>query len=111
MVPTRLQRTAKGDDPTPLDGWRVEIRQVLVVPTSQVAAFLLDPRVLHPALVGKLQTWESPSRGKVALAVAWACRYPVHLLSGNHHLAVATFRARKGRRMSTRFGSCYGGGS
>ena len=67
--------------------------------------------MLHPALVGKLQSWEAPTRGQVALAVAWACRYPIHLLSGNHHFAMATCKARKGRRMSTRFGSCYGKGS
>ena len=96
-IPVRLQRTAKDADPTPPDGWRVEIRQVLVVATGQVAAFLAHPRVNHPALVGKLQTWEVPTRGQVAQAVAWACRYPIHMLSGNHYFAeVLSVPARVG---------------
>ncbi len=55
------------------------------------------------------KTVDAPTRGKLAFHVAQVCRYPRHLLHGDRPFVLAVYRARKGRRLSTRFGCCHGG--
>jgi hypothetical protein len=92
-------------DPT---GWQIAVNQVLVLPTGKVAAFMASPAANPTTIRSSLKMIESPNRKDVALAVARICRYPGYLLSGDPRITFATLKARKGRRLSTRFGTCYG---
>jgi hypothetical protein len=107
LLPTPRQ---EGQEAPPCDGWRVEARQVIIVPTEALAAFLGDSRVKHSLLARPPTAIDAPTRGQLAVAVASACRYPVYLLQGDRRWAGAVLMARKGRRLTTRFGCCYGQG-
>lgn len=93
-----------------LDSWRVSVFQVIAVATEDVEAFVAHPKVLHTSRVRPPKVVDAPTRGQLALAVARACRYPRYLLHGDGQHALATLYARRHRRLSTRFGCCYGHG-
>ncbi len=107
-VPLPRRPEEDADPARPPDGWRVEVDQLLVIPTASLASFLADPAASPACLARAVEPREEPTRGDLAVMVARCFRYPAHLIRGPSCFAFASLRARKGRRLSTRFGSCYG---
>jgi hypothetical protein len=90
-------------------GWWVSVLQLIVAPREKLKA--VEPKLLRPLpgnvrlkgkLIPELDTWQ------LAMATAWALRYPQNLLKLRPNAAVAYLQATEGRRLSARLGWFHG---
>jgi hypothetical protein len=98
--------------------WSIAVRQLLLVPERKVRAFRDDPWVAQAeascegdktGVRTKLSVHRRPTRRLLVYAVAAACRYPKFQLYGDAARTLEVLEARRGHRLSTRFGSLHGG--
>ena len=95
-------------------GWRLEFRQVMLLPSARFAEVIAHPHVAvapttkveHSPVV--LEHVDAPTRSDVMHAVATGLRTSRVPLHGSRELVTEYLVARKGHRMSTTFGSFYG---
>ncbi len=98
----------------PPENWRVEFRQMLLVPTERVVEVLADPWLASaPSLPGHdhelaLTRKDDPTRLNVMNASAHCLQFSRIPLVGGEDAVRAYLDVRYGRRMSTTFGSLSG---
>jgi hypothetical protein len=90
-------------------GFRIRVRQLLVVPADRVTAFLADPRVrAHEDLTPRLRTFREPRRFQLVRLVAGLCLYPPSLLRGDRTTTIEYLAARPRLRLTATFGCLHG---